>query len=483
MNVLDSKKTAWQLGEYPAGATFAMRQRLVSQSLLQHPCRLFISLGAAVLGATLFFSSEARSAGDSLTVLETAGRFSELQKQIENRLDSGEKPTVTLIGPLCVAHQNLKQYAKLFECLTKLEQLIQDGDTKIKADYVFVSPADSRPLPDTLRAEALLELGRYEEAIATGLRALEAIPQGSAVDMSIWPPLKYRLTILPILAIASVHAKHVERAKQFVDQLEATSIPFVGGSLLSPVKENGLARAYMAVGEYAKALDMLGGSGLRNIAVTLTDLTTPFVYRGDSIAALTELRRLVTRSKALIETAQLKEARDILDQLLVLPRLKDVGDLYWIALFERGRIADAEKETGKAAELYRQAVELVELQRSSINTEASKIGFVGDKQQLYARLVAVLIEQGQIVEAFEYVERAKARALVDMLATKQDFTVHTANASAVRTLLAKADTAEVESRVQGESADTKGTRSLVVQTRQQLHQQAPELSSLVSVSP
>ena len=53
----------------------------------------------------------------------------------------------------------------------------------------------------------------------------------------------------------------------------------------------------------------------------------------------------------------------------------------------------------------------------------------------------------------------------------------------MRTLLGKNTVAENEARVQSEIADTKGTRSLAVQTRQQLQQQAPELSSLVSVTP
>ena len=55
--------------------------------------------------------------------------------------------------------------------------------------------------------------------------------------------------------------------------------------------------------------------------------------------------------------------------------------------------------------------------------------------------------------------------------------LHGAHAVGKRTL------AESEARVQSETADTKGTRSLAVQTRQQLQQQAPELSSLVSVTP
>ncbi|MEK7816027.1 MAG: CHAT domain-containing protein [Pseudomonadota bacterium] len=108
---------------------------------------------------------------------------------------------------------------------------------------------------------------------------------------------------------------------------------------------------------------------------------------------------------------------------------------------------------------------------------------MGNKQAVYQRLIAALFADDQYAVAFEYIERSKARALVDMLASKQDFAVHTANAGAVRTLLAKADMAEAEARVQSENADTKGTRSLVVQTRRELQTQAPELASLVTVTP
>lgn len=65
---------------------------------------------------------------------------------------------------------------------------------------------------------------------------------------------------------------------------------------------------------------------------------------------------------------------------------------------------------------------MIESQRSTINTEASRIGFVGDKQPIYQRLVDVLFKEGSFAEAFEYVERSKARALVDMLASKDSFT-------------------------------------------------------------
>ena len=126
-------------------------------------------------------------------------------------------------------------------------------------------------------------------------------------------------------------------------------------------------------------------------------------------------------------------------------------------MFDRGRIYEREGDTKQAIEFYKQSIDVIEFQRSTINTEASKIGFVGDKQAVYQRLIATLFADGQYAVAFEYIERSKARALVDMLASKQDFAVHTANAAQVRTLLAKNTVAENEARVQSEIADTKGT--------------------------
>ena len=153
-----------------------------------------------------------------------------------------------------------------------------------------------------------------------------------------------------------------------------------------------------------------------------------------------------------------------------------------MVLFDRGRIAEKEGQRAQAIDLYRKAVEVVEGQRATLNTEASKIGFVGDKQAVYQHLVTALLADGQNVVAFEYVERAKSRALVDMLAAKQDFAIHTVNAQQVRTLLAQVNTTESEARIQGGDAAIAGKRSLAVKLKHDLQTQAPELSSLVNVT-
>jgi CHAT domain-containing protein len=243
----------------------------------------------------------------------------------------------------------------------------------------------------------------------------------------------------------------------------------------------------MAMGRYREALEYIpdNSSGMK-IVVSFVNGLGPYAYRGDSTTTVIEVPRLVMRGKALEETGKFDEAAAAFDEVLATPRIKDMGDLYWIALFERGRINEAAGRPEPATALYRQAVDVIELQRSTIKTEAAKIGFVGDKQAAYGRLVAGLIRQGRAAEAFEYVERAKARALVDMLAAKQDFDTHGADTEQVRQVLAQLDGADVGDHSPGRgtepyAAESGGTRNLAL-ARTQLQAAAPELATLVTVS-
>ena len=92
-------------------------------------------------------------------------------------------------------------------------------------------------------------------------------------------------------------------------------------------------------------------------------------------------------------------------------------------LLDRAKIALAEGQKSVAEDMLKKAIDVIEKQRSSINSEAGRIGFVGDKQTAYAELTALLLADGRYAEAFAYVERAKARALVDLLASQKDINV------------------------------------------------------------
>lgn len=71
----------------------------------------------------------------------------------------------------------------------------------------------------------------------------------------------------------------------------------------------------------------------------------------------------------------------------------------------------------EAIEQYKAAIEIIEKQRATIGGEEKRIQFLKDKEGVYKRLIPLLIEEGDPNGAFEYMERARSRAFVDMLAT------------------------------------------------------------------
>lgn len=424
---------------------------------------------------------------ESLTYLETAGRYADLRDQIEARLGRGAGSDSTLLGYLCISYGKLKQYKKLFDCADQLEQRASGGEFQFELDQeiMFISASDARPLPDTLRARAYFELAEYRKAVASGNKVLEIISRiPETGGTSLYPTVRYRIAALEILALSAVRQGDLEQARRLAKQLEDVSRPFIGGRMWGWIKDNALSQVYMAMGRYADALEYIPdtSSGMK-IVVSFVNGLGPYAYRGDSTTTVIEMPRIIMRGKALSETGKAVKAKAAFDEALASARIKDMGDLYWVALFERGRIAEAERQFEQASSYYRQAVDIVELQRSSINTEASKIGFVGDKQSLYARLVSVLIAQGKVAEAFEYVERAKSRALVDMLSAKGDFSIRGADSARATLLLQQLDSVDLSAPVAGGSAnpDVPGMRNLVA-AQHELRSAAPEFSSLVAVS-
>ena len=422
-------------------------------------------------------------------------RYEELERIGEQETAGLKQVSSPKLMPLCMAYSKLKRYNKLFPCLDRLEENVRRGDRRqIDSDEFFkrnplmarlgdrkVLEGDVSTDPYLMRAEAYIDLGRYAEAVEQAKKAHANIPTDlpskKRQEMEIWAT--------GMIGLAYALGGDRGNALKTATELEnvSTAYPY---TLLRGDKAMGLAKIHLALKDYSKAMeaieqgkDTLSDSFLKGVV----DMMFIGETKGEGLWVWQDLPREFVYNKTLFETGRINEAKAGYDKLLGIPQTRENGDLYWVILFDRGRIAEKEGNRAQAIDLYRKAVDVIERQRASINTEASKIGFVGDKQAVYQRLIATLFADGQYAVAFEYIERAKARALVDMLASKQDFAVATANASAVRTLLAKADTAESEARVQGGTADTKGTRSLVVQTRQQLQQQAPELSSLVTVTP
>ena len=129
-------------------------------------------------------------------------------------------------------------------------------------------------------------------------------------------------------------------------------------------------------------------------------------------------------------------------------------------------------------------MKIIEQQRSSLNTDQYKIGFVGDKQTVYWDLVETLIKVGRVREAFQRAEQAKARALVDMLASRKNFSRGKTSVK-TETMLAQLKKLEIES-LKITSKDQQGIKLRAIKIRNikdRIAEDSPEVASITTIQP
>ena len=201
----------------------------------------------------------------------------------------------------------------------------------------------------------------------------------------------------------------------------------------------------------------------RKFATALEDASTEYLYA-------TSLARL----------GQTERAEKTFDAMLATPELRDMGSIYWAVLYERSQLAFKRGQRTDEIRMLQQAVDAIERVRATIAFESGKIGFAASKQTVYAALVSALAESGDWRGAFQAAERAKARALVDLLAQVHELVPPPEASDKVRQLLAIAN--ENESQIGFSlSTETAQARSRVLTAREELPRVAPEAASLISV--
>ncbi|MGO9137873.1 MAG: CHAT domain-containing protein [Syntrophales bacterium] len=264
---------------------------------------------------------------------------------------------------------------------------------------------------------------------------------------------------------------------------------------LRPIKNAAIAGIYFIMKDYAdakKVIQEYSGSAFYAFAqaVEVMMVFPLLVHYADlgtdtSSGAWTERGTFLSEfmtAKILFETGSLAEAKTGYEKLLSQKMSANYERLRWTSLADLASIYRKEGRLKGSIDNLEQAVDLIENQRKSIFSEGSKIGFVGDKQAVYHDLIQALYADKQYEKAFEYVERAKSRALVDLLAAKKDFAYSGGNDREVRAILAANDSAETQNAAQDISIDRANTRSIQIRTREELKTKAPELASLVTVT-
>ncbi|MFC1580708.1 CHAT domain-containing protein [Thermodesulfobacteriota bacterium] len=91
-------------------------------------------------------------------------------------------------------------------------------------------------------------------------------------------------------------------------------------------------------------------------------------------------------------------------------------DIVWRMCYELGRAFARDKQNALAKEYLARAIDALELTRSKLREDTVKRMFASSVQDVYALMINLLFDMKQYEEGFDYLERAKARAFLDMLA-------------------------------------------------------------------
>lgn len=363
-----------------------------------------------------------------------------------------------------------------------------------------------------LKSAIALELGDFQSAYDLGSKAVRENRRDMDEPESQLIGQRDSGTLLANTAIAAYQIGKPEHAVELIELIQELDMPF--GTMELPRdrvhKNSQQARAYLAMHEYEKAqqalMKSLGSTGAvwRVLGAVASIGVTEAMGAGDEAINPFYVDKFFMQTKICFELGDYGCATRGYDSLISgeygerlahLPdtlkkEKQDAASLLkrpavlYIALYDRGTIARKQGNHEQAVEYYKQAIDVIEAQRATINTEASKIGFVGDKEGVYSDTVALLIKLERYNQAFIYAERAKARALVDTLAARQGIG-NTVNDDQTQLLLSEIQTAELQLADKGYTGDRKQRstdRALLRKRQQSLINAQPELASLVTVS-
>jgi CHAT domain-containing protein len=435
---------------------------------------LLASLPRTILAGVLFALAPGAALADRTTdqiSLAATGRFDELEKQLEAQAAKGKLDTPDQHA-LCYAYSKTKRYAKLMACLDQLALNLQKGSKHTR----LFALEDATPALEIMRAEALVELGQYAAAITVATRAGEWLKNEDSDDKDMV------CNALAVLSMAHTLSGARDKGLEVARTLEQVKV-----GAFSPYasdKAMALARVRMALGDYPGVIAALEGDRIFAINMFLDKFASGSFLTGTNNWAWVELPRAFMMTKALMETGKLEQANAGFDRLLAVPQVKQNGEIYWLLLAERARLSVLNKDYPAALAMFSEAIDVVEEQRASINTEATKIGFVGDKQSLYAQAISSAMLLKQTGRAYEFMERAKSRALVDLLAARSG-AVPPPRSEAAQLALnsyrqAADDAAAQVPLAMGPDAANAGSRGNVAARTQDLRKQDPALASLVS---
>ncbi|MEZ4942269.1 MAG: tetratricopeptide repeat protein [Saprospiraceae bacterium] len=107
-----------------------------------------------------------------------------------------------------------------------------------------------------------------------------------------------------------------------------------------------------------------------------------------------------------------EQARAYFEQTLV-RQARYYPATVWQWHFNYGSFLAEINDPGAAENQFRKALEVLEAQRAGLREADNRLGFLGEQTQVYYKIQQFFLENGQTAAAFETLELAKSRTLVD----------------------------------------------------------------------
>ena len=132
-----------------------------------------------------------------------------------------------------------------------------------------------------------------------------------------------------------------------------------------------------------------------------------------------EVQCLYRLGEAFAESENRRTAVAYLDSSIALASGLAVPEIQWRILRQRANVLSGMGREEDALADYVEAVDIVEGMRAELKVEAYMQGFLDDKIDLYVDVVRLLLRMDRLKEAFDFVERAKSRNFIDLLANEE----------------------------------------------------------------
>ncbi len=169
-----------------------------------------------------------------------------------------------------------------------------------------------------------------------------------------------------------------------------------------------------------KMLEGVGSSNVGRCHAFLGDYKRAIEYEERGLTLVREVKNRYAEAQGLKEFGQtylsMKKtdlARGSFQKGLIVARQMSMPSVEWECLYYLGQICETRNQPDSAIAYYQAAAEVLLGIRKRIGLEEAEKGFMsyGEKQDVYKRLIELLIKQGRPDQAMQYLEQSKSKMI------------------------------------------------------------------------